>query len=149
MHVQYYIYSCLVMCFWYSHQTIVLTGPLFILHFSFSFPLPKLVIQGLVLSLFTNYSSFSLFFFPLKGEQDIVNSPSSDILENLYLADPDTTIQFQVGLYYYQLNFKGTHIKGSYLQINCFTKINLQAIPDFQIYDLLYQCYQIYLVEVR
>ena len=87
---------------------------------------------------FLSLSLFFFFLFPLKGEQGIVNSPSSDILENLYLADPDTTIQFQAGLYYYQLNFKGTHFKCSYLQINCFTKINLQAIPAFQSYDLLY-----------
>uniref|UniRef100_A0A8C3BMW4 Uncharacterized protein n=1 Tax=Cairina moschata TaxID=8855 RepID=A0A8C3BMW4_CAIMO len=41
-----------------------------------------------------------------QGEGDVVNSPSSDILENLYLADPDATIPFQAGLYGYQLNFK-------------------------------------------
>ncbi|NXK50233.1 PAR12 polymerase, partial [Chauna torquata] len=41
-----------------------------------------------------------------QGEGGIVNSPSSDILENLYLADPDATVTFQAGLYYYQLNFK-------------------------------------------
>ncbi|XP_066846389.1 protein mono-ADP-ribosyltransferase PARP12 isoform X2 [Anser cygnoides] len=43
------------------------------------------------------------------GEQakgDVVNSPSSDILENLYLADPDAIVPFQAGLYGYQLNFK-------------------------------------------
>nr|QNN90025.1 CCCH-type zinc finger antiviral protein [Anas platyrhynchos] len=41
-----------------------------------------------------------------QGEGDVVNSPSSDILENLYLADPDATVPFQAGLYGYQLNFK-------------------------------------------
>ncbi|NXC37949.1 PAR12 polymerase, partial [Penelope pileata] len=41
-----------------------------------------------------------------QGERDTVNSPSSDILENLYLADPDATISFQAGLCYYNLNFK-------------------------------------------
>lgn len=46
-----------------------------------------------------------------------MNSPSSDILENLYLADPDATIPFQAGLYGYQLNFKGTHFEGSHLQL--------------------------------
>ncbi|KFP14074.1 Poly [ADP-ribose] polymerase 12, partial [Egretta garzetta] len=41
-----------------------------------------------------------------QGEGDSVKSPSSDILENLYLADPDATISFSAGLYHYQLNFK-------------------------------------------
>uniref|UniRef100_A0A8B9ERQ0 Poly [ADP-ribose] polymerase 12 n=1 Tax=Anser cygnoides TaxID=8845 RepID=A0A8B9ERQ0_ANSCY len=41
-----------------------------------------------------------------QGEGDVVNSPSSDILENLYLADPDAIVPFQAGLYGYQLNFK-------------------------------------------
>ncbi|NXI73093.1 PAR12 polymerase, partial [Anseranas semipalmata] len=41
-----------------------------------------------------------------QGEGDVVNSPSSDILENLYLADPDATIPFPAGPCYYQLNFK-------------------------------------------
>ncbi|XP_042651399.1 zinc finger CCCH-type antiviral protein 1 isoform X2 [Tyto alba] len=41
-----------------------------------------------------------------KGEGDSVNSPSSTVIENLYLADPDTTISFPAGLYYYELNFK-------------------------------------------
>ncbi|KAM7128909.1 protein mono-ADP-ribosyltransferase PARP12-like [Ciconia maguari] len=41
-----------------------------------------------------------------QGEGDSVNSPSSDIIENLYLADPDTTISFQAGLHLYQLSFK-------------------------------------------
>ncbi|NXE76581.1 PAR12 polymerase, partial [Cochlearius cochlearius] len=41
-----------------------------------------------------------------QGEGDSVKSPSSDILENLYLADPDATISFHAGLHHYQLNFK-------------------------------------------
>ncbi|NXT21984.1 PAR12 polymerase, partial [Syrrhaptes paradoxus] len=41
-----------------------------------------------------------------QGEGDSVTSPSSDIIENLYLADPDSTISFQAGLNHYQLNFK-------------------------------------------
>ncbi|NWH50351.1 PAR12 polymerase, partial [Fregata magnificens] len=41
-----------------------------------------------------------------QGEGDSVNSPSSDIIENLYLADPDATISFQAGLHHYELNFK-------------------------------------------
>ncbi|XP_075572950.1 protein mono-ADP-ribosyltransferase PARP12 [Pelecanus crispus] len=41
-----------------------------------------------------------------QGEGDSVNSPSSDIIENLYLADPGATISFQAGVHHYQLNFK-------------------------------------------
>ncbi|NXI42654.1 PAR12 polymerase, partial [Galbula dea] len=41
-----------------------------------------------------------------QGEGSSVTSPSSTIFENLYLADPDTTIFFQAGLHQYQLNFK-------------------------------------------
>ncbi|XP_075363924.1 protein mono-ADP-ribosyltransferase PARP12-like [Mycteria americana] len=41
-----------------------------------------------------------------QGEGDSVNSPSSDMIENLYLADPDNTISFQAGLHLYQLSFK-------------------------------------------
>ncbi|NWX18144.1 PAR12 polymerase, partial [Aegotheles bennettii] len=41
-----------------------------------------------------------------QGEGDSVNSPSSDIIENLYLADPRATIPFQAGLYSYHLSFK-------------------------------------------
>lgn len=46
-----------------------------------------------------------------------MNSPSSAIIENLYLADPDATIPFQAGLHNYQLNFKGTHFKDFHLQL--------------------------------
>lgn len=46
-----------------------------------------------------------------------MNSPSSAIIENLYLADPDATISFQAGSHHYQLNFKGTHFEGSHLQL--------------------------------
>ncbi|NWU67962.1 PAR12 polymerase, partial [Pterocles burchelli] len=41
-----------------------------------------------------------------QGEGDSVPSPSSDIIEDSYLADPDATIFFQAGLNQYQLNFK-------------------------------------------
>ncbi|XP_068257521.1 protein mono-ADP-ribosyltransferase PARP12-like isoform X1 [Nyctibius grandis] len=41
-----------------------------------------------------------------QGEGDSASSPSSDILENLYLADPDGAISFQAGLHHYQLSFK-------------------------------------------
>ncbi|XP_063998373.1 zinc finger CCCH-type antiviral protein 1-like isoform X2 [Pogoniulus pusillus] len=41
-----------------------------------------------------------------QGEGDSVKSPTSAIIENLYLADPDATISFQAGLHHYQLNFK-------------------------------------------
>uniref|UniRef100_A0A8C4XS41 PAR12 polymerase n=1 Tax=Falco tinnunculus TaxID=100819 RepID=A0A8C4XS41_FALTI len=41
-----------------------------------------------------------------QGEGDSVNSPSSAVIENLYLADPDSTIYFQAGSHHYQLNFK-------------------------------------------
>ncbi|KAM6417277.1 protein mono-ADP-ribosyltransferase PARP12-like [Pluvialis apricaria] len=41
-----------------------------------------------------------------QGEENSVNAPSSAIIENLYLADPDATIPFQAGLHNYQLNFK-------------------------------------------
>ncbi|XP_074681747.1 protein mono-ADP-ribosyltransferase PARP12-like isoform X1 [Strix aluco] len=41
-----------------------------------------------------------------EGEDDSMNSPSSAVIENLYLADPDAIIPFQAGLYYYELNFK-------------------------------------------
>ncbi|NWU49752.1 PAR12 polymerase, partial [Dromas ardeola] len=41
-----------------------------------------------------------------EGEKSSVNAPSSAIIENLYLADPDATISFQAGLHHYQLNFK-------------------------------------------
>ncbi|XP_009321934.1 PREDICTED: poly [ADP-ribose] polymerase 12-like [Pygoscelis adeliae] len=41
-----------------------------------------------------------------QGEGDSGNSPSSDIIENLYLADPDAIVSFQAGLYDYQLSFK-------------------------------------------
>ncbi|NXG48757.1 PAR12 polymerase, partial [Psilopogon haemacephalus] len=41
-----------------------------------------------------------------QGEGDNVKSPTSAIIENLYLADPDATISFQAGLNHYQLNFK-------------------------------------------
>ncbi|KFQ14047.1 Poly [ADP-ribose] polymerase 12, partial [Leptosomus discolor] len=41
-----------------------------------------------------------------QGEGDSVKSPSSAIIENLYLADPDATISFQAGLHHYKLSFK-------------------------------------------
>ncbi|KAM9030083.1 protein mono-ADP-ribosyltransferase PARP12-like isoform 2-T2 [Ara ararauna] len=41
-----------------------------------------------------------------QAEGDSVSSPSSAVIENLYLADPDGTIFFQAGLYKYELNFK-------------------------------------------
>ncbi|NWI94747.1 PAR12 polymerase, partial [Pitta sordida] len=41
-----------------------------------------------------------------QGEGDSVNAPSSAIIENLYQADPDTTISFQAGQHHYRLNFK-------------------------------------------
>ncbi|XP_065491730.1 zinc finger CCCH-type antiviral protein 1-like [Caloenas nicobarica] len=41
-----------------------------------------------------------------QGEGSSVNSPSSAIIENLYLADPDATISFQAGSHHYELNFK-------------------------------------------
>ncbi|XP_010001324.1 PREDICTED: poly [ADP-ribose] polymerase 12-like [Chaetura pelagica] len=41
-----------------------------------------------------------------QGEGDSVNSPSSDVIEDLYLADPAATIPFKAGLFNYQLNFK-------------------------------------------
>ncbi|KAM9388094.1 protein mono-ADP-ribosyltransferase PARP12-like [Phaethornis superciliosus] len=41
-----------------------------------------------------------------QGEGSSVNSPSSDAMENLYLADPNATIHFKAGLYNYELNFK-------------------------------------------
>ncbi|KAK2537598.1 poly [ADP-ribose] polymerase 12 [Columba guinea] len=41
-----------------------------------------------------------------QGEGSSVNSPSSAIIENLYLADPNATISFQAGLHHYELNFK-------------------------------------------
>ncbi|NXY46706.1 PAR12 polymerase, partial [Ceuthmochares aereus] len=41
-----------------------------------------------------------------QGEGDSMNSPSSAVIENLYLADPDATVPFQAGLYCYKLNFK-------------------------------------------
>jgi len=46
-----------------------------------------------------------------------MNSPSSAVIENLYLADPDATISFQAGLYHYELSFKGTRFKGFHLQL--------------------------------
>ncbi|NXE28741.1 PAR12 polymerase, partial [Ardeotis kori] len=50
-----------------------------------------------------------------QGEGDSVSSPSSDIIENLYLADPESTISFQAGLHHYQLNFKEmTQINSSF-----------------------------------
>ncbi|XP_065528688.1 zinc finger CCCH-type antiviral protein 1-like isoform X2 [Lathamus discolor] len=41
-----------------------------------------------------------------QGQGDSASSPSSAVIENLYLADPDGTIFFQAGLYKYELNFK-------------------------------------------
>ncbi|XP_075617119.1 protein mono-ADP-ribosyltransferase PARP12 [Balearica regulorum gibbericeps] len=41
-----------------------------------------------------------------QGQACTVNSPSSDIIENLYLADPESSISFQAGMYHYDLNFK-------------------------------------------
>ncbi|NXN25025.1 PAR12 polymerase, partial [Nycticryphes semicollaris] len=41
-----------------------------------------------------------------QAEKNSVTAPSSAVIENLYLADPDTTISFQAGLHHYQLNFK-------------------------------------------
>ncbi|KAM6291208.1 protein mono-ADP-ribosyltransferase PARP12-like isoform 2-T2 [Porphyrio hochstetteri] len=41
-----------------------------------------------------------------QGEGSSVNSPSSDVIENLYLADPGATIPFQAGSQHYNLNFK-------------------------------------------
>ncbi|NWS64810.1 PAR12 polymerase, partial [Chunga burmeisteri] len=41
-----------------------------------------------------------------QGEGNDVNSPSSAVIENLYLADGDATISFQAGLHHYQLDFK-------------------------------------------
>lgn len=102
-------HECLLITLW---AMIVLGSFLFILLFASSFLLPRLVIQGLVLTVFTYYSSLSFFFFPsTKGEGSSVNSPSSAVIENLYLADPNATISFQAGLHHYELNFKGTHFK--------------------------------------
>ncbi|NXJ77773.1 PAR12 polymerase, partial [Trogon melanurus] len=41
-----------------------------------------------------------------QGEGSTVNAPSSDAIENVYLADRDATMNFQAGLNHYQLNFK-------------------------------------------
>ncbi|NXH12567.1 PAR12 polymerase, partial [Bucco capensis] len=41
-----------------------------------------------------------------QGEGNSVKSPSSAIIENLYLADPNSTISFQAGTHHYHLNFK-------------------------------------------
>ncbi|XP_069721430.1 protein mono-ADP-ribosyltransferase PARP12-like [Phaenicophaeus curvirostris] len=41
-----------------------------------------------------------------QGEGDSMNSPSSAVIENLYLTDADATVPFQAGLYCYKLNFK-------------------------------------------
>ncbi|KAM9293647.1 protein mono-ADP-ribosyltransferase PARP12-like isoform 2-T2 [Morus bassanus] len=41
-----------------------------------------------------------------QGEGNGANSPSSDILENLYLAAPGGTVPFQAGLHHYELSFK-------------------------------------------
>ncbi|NXC75778.1 PAR12 polymerase, partial [Anhinga anhinga] len=41
-----------------------------------------------------------------QGEGNGVNSPSSDILENLYLADPGAIVSFQAGTNHYELSFK-------------------------------------------
>ncbi|XP_009875024.1 PREDICTED: poly [ADP-ribose] polymerase 12-like, partial [Apaloderma vittatum] len=41
-----------------------------------------------------------------QGEGGTVNAPSSDAIENLYLADRDATMNFQAGLNHYELNFK-------------------------------------------
>ncbi|KFZ50217.1 Poly [ADP-ribose] polymerase 12, partial [Podiceps cristatus] len=41
-----------------------------------------------------------------QGEGVGMNSPSSAVIENLYLAEPDATIPFQAGFHHYQLNFK-------------------------------------------
>ncbi|XP_062448692.1 zinc finger CCCH-type antiviral protein 1-like [Rhea pennata] len=41
-----------------------------------------------------------------QGEGGKTNSPTSDMLENLYLADPEATIPFQAGLQHYELDFK-------------------------------------------
>ncbi|XP_061863091.1 zinc finger CCCH-type antiviral protein 1 isoform X2 [Colius striatus] len=41
-----------------------------------------------------------------RGEGSSVNSPSSAVIENLYLADPDATVTFQAGVHHYELNFK-------------------------------------------
>ncbi|OXB80247.1 UNVERIFIED_CONTAM: hypothetical protein H355_009967 [Colinus virginianus] len=66
-----------------------------------------------------------------QGEQDVVNSPSSDILENLYLADPSATVQFQSGLYYYQLNFK----EMTQMNISSKTKRQVCRRPKFVSYE--------------
>ncbi|NXP51535.1 PAR12 polymerase, partial [Heliornis fulica] len=41
-----------------------------------------------------------------QGEGSSVKSPASDIFENLYLADPGATVNFQAGLHLYNLSFK-------------------------------------------
>ncbi|NXS96270.1 PAR12 polymerase, partial [Jacana jacana] len=41
-----------------------------------------------------------------QGGKNNVTAPSSAVIENLYLADPDTTISFQSGVHHYELNFK-------------------------------------------
>ncbi|XP_033918990.1 zinc finger CCCH-type antiviral protein 1-like isoform X2 [Melopsittacus undulatus] len=41
-----------------------------------------------------------------QDEGDSVSSPSSAVIENLYLADPDSTMFFQAGALKYELNFK-------------------------------------------
>ncbi|NWR72801.1 PAR12 polymerase, partial [Centropus unirufus] len=41
-----------------------------------------------------------------QGEGVSAKSPSSAVIENLYLADPDATVPFQAGLHHYELNFK-------------------------------------------
>ncbi|NWH58055.1 PAR12 polymerase, partial [Geococcyx californianus] len=41
-----------------------------------------------------------------QGEGDSGNSPSSAVIEGLYLADPDATIPFQAGSHHYELSFK-------------------------------------------
>ncbi|XP_026720173.1 zinc finger CCCH-type antiviral protein 1-like [Athene cunicularia] len=41
-----------------------------------------------------------------QGEGNSTKSPSSAVIENLYLADPDAIVPFQAGFYSYELNFK-------------------------------------------
>ncbi|KFQ81319.1 Poly [ADP-ribose] polymerase 12, partial [Phoenicopterus ruber ruber] len=41
-----------------------------------------------------------------QGEGVSANSPTSAVIENLYLAEPDAIIPFQAGLHNYELNFK-------------------------------------------
>lgn len=110
--------------------TIVLGRFLVTLLLASSLPLPQLVIQDLVLTVILLILFYFFSLLPTKEEGSSTTSPSSAVIENLYQADPCAIVPFQAGQHQYELNFKGSHFKGSHLQL-CSALYSLAKSPRF------------------